>query len=145
VVSRPAAGSTAGSGTLSLRIISDTVSFEWITEQLGLVADLGGNAGEPGPGTYTRTSWLWVLKSGLSNEHHLDEQIQQLPGRLGSRHAALGAVGSKCRMEIFAGAFADNGQLGETVPWPTLKALGDLNIGLNLDLYPARACGTPTE
>jgi hypothetical protein len=92
-----------------LRIISDTVSFEWITEQLGLVADAGGNAGEPGPGTYTRTSTLWVLKSGLSNEHHLDEHIQQLLGRLGSRRAALGAV------------------------------------DLNLDLYPARACGTPAE
>jgi hypothetical protein len=29
----------------------------------------------------------------------------------------------------------------ETAPWPTLKALGDLNI----DLYPARASEPPTE
>ena len=129
----------------SLRIFSDTVSFEWITEQLGIVADTGGNAGEPGPGTSTRRSTLWVLKSGLPNERNLDEHIQQLLTRLASRQAALVAVGSKCRMEIFAGAFADNGQIGETVPWQTLKALGDLQIDLDLDLYPAEAPETLTR
>lgn len=42
-------------------------------------------------------------------------------------------------MEIFAGVFADDGQIRETVPWETLRALGDHHIDLDLDLYPAEA------
>jgi hypothetical protein len=76
----------------SLRIFSDTASFSWITEQFGSVADTGGDAGEPGPGTSARRSTLWVLKSGLPDEHPLDDHIPQLLGRLEARHAALAAV-----------------------------------------------------
>lgn len=121
----------------SLRISSDTMSFEWITDQLGISADIGGNAGDPGPGTSTRRSTLWVLKSGLSNEHLLAEHITALLDRLTGRDAALATIAEHCRLEIFAGAFADNGQIGETVPWTILKALGERQIDLNLDLYPA--------
>ncbi len=123
----------------SLRIFSDSVTFEWISEQLELDPDHGGNAGEPGPGTSIRRSTLWVLTSRLSSEHLLDEHIQHLLSRLQSRLVGLAAVAEECRMELFAGVFADDGQISETVPWETLRTLGDRHIDLDLDLYPAEA------
>jgi Domain of unknown function (DUF4279) len=128
-----------------LRISSEAVSFESIADQLGLLADSGGNAGEPGPGRSTRRRTLWVLESGLPNDRHLDEHLHPLLGRLDSRHAALATLRSNCRMEIFAGAYFENGQIGETVPWQIMKALGDLQINLDLDLYSAGALETQTE
>jgi hypothetical protein len=126
----------------SLRIFSDTVTVQWITERLGIQPDIGGNAGEPGGGTSVRRSTLWALKSGLTDEHPLNEHIQHLLGRLESRRDALAGVGEKCGMDIFAGAFADDGQMGETIPWQTLKALGQHSLDLTLDLYPPDAPGT---
>jgi hypothetical protein len=49
---------TKGAAQASLRVFSDTVTFEWITEQLDIQADIGANAGDPGPGRSTRRSTL---------------------------------------------------------------------------------------
>lgn len=120
----------------SLRIFSDSVTVEWITEQLGIEPDVGGNAGEPGPGRSTRKTTLWGLKSGLSNDHLLNDHINQILARLEGHHPALAAIAEQCRLEIFAGVFSDTGQAGEILPWQTLKALADCKIDLDLDLYP---------
>lgn len=123
----------------SLRIFGDGITVESIAERLGIGPDFGGNAGTPGGGASTMRTTLWGLKSRLSNDHLLNEHIQDLLARLQGCEDVLATLAEQCRIEIFAGVFSDNGQTGEMLPWLTLKALGDRRIDLDLDLYP------PTE
>jgi hypothetical protein len=127
-----------GWAAASLRIFTKILTFQQISDQLGLSPDFGGNAGDvvrPGRPSHLKTT-MWGLASRLPAESLLNEHILDVVVRLADRQEAVEALWEQCDLEVFAGVFSRTGQIEEALPWATLAVMAKLRVDLHLDLYP---------
>ncbi len=116
----------------SLRIASETLSADAISERLGIEATSSRTAeGEP---AFT----VWMLESGLSPSSTMEDHLYILMERLRERHEALAALSASANVEMWLSySPAINGHRSSIFGHQVLAELGVLGIDLVFDPYPA--------
>jgi len=116
----------------SLRIASETLGVDAITEQLGLVPTSTRTAeGEP-------AFAVWMLESGLSPTSPLEDHLYILMERLRDRHEVLAELAQSANVEVWLGySPAPGGFRNAIFDHRVLAELGSLGIDLVFDPYPA--------
>jgi len=123
---------TAGWAQASLRIASDRMSADAISEALGLrPTSTRTSEGEP-------SFAVWVFESGLDPTAPIEDHLYLLMERLRERHDQLTLVADAANVEIWL-SFSPAGTSGRSAVFDhrVLGELGALGVDLVLDPYPA--------
>jgi hypothetical protein len=123
---------TSGWATASLRIVSDTVGTDSISEQLGLKPTSTRTAeGEP-------AFAVWMLESELAPSSPLEDHLYILLAKLRDRLDALAELSRSANIEMWLGySPAVGGHRSAIFGHEALAELGELGIDLVFDPYPA--------
>ncbi len=116
----------------SLRIASDTLGVDAITEQLGLVPTSTRTAeGEP-------SFAVWMFESGLSSTSPPEDHLYILMEHLRDHHEALAQLARSANVEVWLGWSPAPGDFRNAIfGHQVLAELGNLGIDLVFDPYPA--------
>jgi hypothetical protein len=122
----------SGWASASLRIASETVTVEAISDQLGLVPTSTRTAeGEP-------AFVVWMLESDLAPSSPLEDHLYILMERLRDLHDALAELAVCANVEVWLGySPAVGGHRNAIFGHQVLAELGALGIDLVFDPYPA--------
>jgi hypothetical protein len=123
-----------------LRIFGDALNPEEVGERLGLAASMSHAKGSPN--SRAPLLWkesLWCLKSPLSSECDMADQLEWLLDTLEPKASLLEELSKHYKMDFFCGFASSNGQGGFRLDPLILARLAMLNIPLVLDLYPPQA------
>ena len=124
---------------VSLRIFSDTLSPEQVTEALGLPPTKTHHKGDPVSPRYKmplRRQHGWILTSPFGGHPDLAAHLRWLLDLIEPKLVALNQLRSTCKIDLFCGFSSGNGQGGFTLDGPLLTRLAKLELNFGLDLYP---------
>ncbi len=124
----------------SLRVYSETVSIEEITQLLQLqptrVLVKGSKVDPNHPKSYVHPGNLWILVSSQDSSQSLESHIAYLVELMEQRIDAWESLLKDCKADLFCGFSSVNGQGGFTLSASLLKRITIIPIALTLDLYP---------
>jgi len=115
----------------SLRIVSDTLGAEAISELLGLrPTSTRDSEGDP---SFT----VWMLEGGLEPSSPIEDHLYILMERLADRMIALAALVERANVEIWLSYSPGSGSSRSAVfSHEVLAQIGALGVDLVLDPYP---------
>jgi Domain of unknown function (DUF4279) len=123
----------------ALRVGSDNLDPDWVTELLGATPSVSFKKGDivrqRDGGTRARRGGLWVLDAQDREPEGLNEQIQGLLAATTFDLSRWKAVSSTARLDIYCGLFMNDSNEGLTISAEVMRALGDRGIELSLVLY----------
>jgi hypothetical protein len=126
---------------VSLRLFGEDLDPDAITKEVGITADKSYRNGEI-TGTKTRV----LRKTGywsVSSREHMDElvdtcaHLQWLIDIVDGRKAIFDSYRARgWRVDVWLGIHTSEGHGGPTIPSSIIRALGAIDLDVNLDLYP---------
>ena len=120
-------------GTASLRIASDTLSVEEISDRLGLrPTSARSQEGE-------RTFTVWMYDAGLSPREPVEDHVVILLERLRDCADALRGISETANVEIWVSFSPGPRQRSAVIDARTLQAMASFGIDLVVDTYPANS------
>jgi hypothetical protein len=124
----------------SLRITSETLNCDAITEALKTQPSFAANKGDPvsrhSPRSGVRDLSTWVLESGAGTGDSLEAHLAALLPFLEEHSSQLDQLRSECTLEISCGFSSGNGQGGFVIENDALAKVAQAGLDLVLDLYP---------
>lgn len=120
-------------GSASLRIASDTLSVEEISERLGLRATITRSNDSD------RTFTIWMHDAGLPPTEPVDDQLVILLERLRDRATALRELAETANVELWVSFSPGPRHRSAVIDARTLEMIASLGIDLVVDTYPANS------
>jgi hypothetical protein len=124
------------------RIMGADLDPEAISSRLNFKPDQSHRRGDPNYGKSGRrysdfSEGLWSVKSNLPDTDPLDDHLAFLIDKLRGRASVLNELQQQgYRTDVYVGAFGEEtGNLGFSISNASLRALGDLGLKLELDVY----------
>ncbi len=125
--------------SVSLRILSDTLSVNEITNILGVdptrIFEKGSLSSPRNPKSLTRNSSVWIFESKLHESEELEKHVDIILSFVEDHNEQFKTLVSKCEIDIYCGYFSDNGQGSIVFTSKLLKRLAPFSIDVIIDLY----------
>lgn len=118
-------------GTASLRIASEDLSAEEISDRLGLRATVTRS------NETDRTFTVWMHDAGLPPSEPVEDQLVLLLERLRDRADALRLLAETANVELWVSFSPGARQRSTVLDARTLEMLASLGIDLVVDMYPS--------
>ncbi len=122
----------------TLRVVGDDLVPDEVTALLGApptMATTRGQANELDRGPRVWRTGSWRLEAPDAAPANPDGQIAEILGELTPDLAAWRSLAARFRVEMFCGWFMADGNEGVSLSAETLRALGEREIRLEIDLY----------
>ena len=124
----------------TLRIVGDDLIPAEVSRLLGCAPSIAQKKGEVLIGKKTGTkriarTGMWRLQSMEREPENLDEQIEEILGKVTGDIETWQALTRRFRVDLFCGLFMGRGNEGLAISPGALFALGQRGIELALDVY----------
>ncbi|MEC4615051.1 DUF4279 domain-containing protein [Tsukamurella tyrosinosolvens] len=122
----------------SLQLSGNALDPLVITRILGTPPTLSYARGDlvpTGRGTRTARFGLWSLEAAATEPADIDAQVTQLLSSLPADLGVWRELSVRYALRLFCGWFLQGGNEGVGLSAPTLGALGERGIALDLDIY----------
>lgn len=124
----------------ALRVSSETVTPQEVTQKLGLGADEAVVRGAPvapqSPHPYISPRHLWIYQIDADPTLPIADHLTAAVGLLDDKAEAVRALALECDIEVTLGFGSETGQGGDVLPHDLLRRLANHPVALVLDLYP---------